>query len=94
MTLRAYCHVHVALTAHLRRAGERNYVSIQAGRRVVPTELGITLVKGYQLIDQELCLPQACASCTAKESSEAVFVYIKPEARGPFETCILSRLVA
>ena len=33
-------------------------MSIQAGRRVVPTELGITLVRGYQLIDQELCLPQ------------------------------------
>ena len=38
--------------------GERNYVQIQAGRKVVPTELGITLVRGYQLIDQELCSPQ------------------------------------
>ena len=33
-------------------------MSIQAGRKVVPTELGITLVRGYQLIDPELCLPQ------------------------------------
>lgn len=38
--------------------GERNYVQIQAGRKVVPTELGITLVRGYQLIDSELCSPQ------------------------------------
>jgi hypothetical protein len=30
---------------------------IQSGRRVVPTELGITLIKGYQLIDPELCRP-------------------------------------
>jgi len=37
---------------------ERNYVTVQSGRRVVPTELGITLVRGYQLIDPELCRPQ------------------------------------
>ena len=33
-------------------------MQIQAGRKVVPTELGITLVRGYQLIDAELCSPQ------------------------------------
>lgn len=31
---------------------------VEAGRRVVPTELGVTLIKGYQLIDAELCRPQ------------------------------------
>ena len=35
-------------------------MQIQSGRRVVPTELGITLIKGYQLIDPELCKPQVC----------------------------------
>lgn len=40
---------------------ERGYVSIQSGRRVVPTELGATLVRGYQLIDPELCRPQVRA---------------------------------
>lgn len=30
---------------------------VQSGRRVVPTALGITLVRGYQYIDVDLCLP-------------------------------------
>eukprot|EP00983_Pelagomonas_calceolata_P121950 1160857-Pelagomonas_calceolata.AAC.8 len=33
-------------------------IGIESGRRVVPTELGITLIRGYQLIDPELCKPQ------------------------------------
>lgn len=32
-------------------------VQVQSGRRVVPTALGITLVRGYQSIDVDLCLP-------------------------------------
>ncbi len=42
-------------------------MSIQTGRKVVPTELGITLVRGYQLIDPELCLPQVWLSQTRPE---------------------------
>lgn len=38
------------------------YVSIQSGRRLMPTELGVTLVRGYQLIDPDLCLPLVRAS--------------------------------
>ncbi|KAL0432928.1 UNVERIFIED_CONTAM: DNA topoisomerase 3-beta [Sesamum latifolium] len=30
---------------------------VQAGRRLVPTALGISLIRGYQLIDPDLCLP-------------------------------------
>ncbi|KAG4964666.1 hypothetical protein JHK85_039641 [Glycine max] len=30
---------------------------VQAGRELVPTTLGITLVRGYQTIDPDLCLP-------------------------------------
>ena len=63
------CAVPAAFTAHVWLAGERNYVSIQAGRRVVPTELGITLVRGYQLIDQELCLPQVGTSCMSERQA-------------------------
>ena len=49
-----------SIAVHINNICERNYVKIQGGRRVVPTELGITLVRGYQLIDPELCSPQAC----------------------------------
>ena len=38
-----------------------SHLQIQSGRRVVPTELGITLVRGYQLIDPELCRPNVRA---------------------------------
>jgi DNA topoisomerase-3 len=39
------------------------HAQVSAGRRVVPTELGITLIRGYQRIDPELARPQvrACA---------------------------------
>ncbi|KAI8468313.1 MAG: DNA topoisomerase [Monoraphidium minutum] len=47
-----------SISTHINNIVERNYVRVEAGRRVVPTELGITLIKGYQLIDQELCKPQ------------------------------------
>ena len=47
-----------SIPVHINNICERNYVSIQSGRRVVPTELGITLVRGYQVIDPELCMPQ------------------------------------
>lgn len=30
---------------------------VQAGRKLVPTALGITLIRGYQCIDPDLCLP-------------------------------------
>eukprot|EP00884_Botryococcus_braunii_P010708 jgi/Botrbrau1/19639/Bobra.0003s0009.1 len=47
-----------SIAVHINNICERNYVGIQGGRRVVPTELGVTLIRGYQLIDPELCLPQ------------------------------------
>ena len=47
-----------SMATHINNILERNYAQVQAGRTVVPTELGITLVRGYQLIDAELCSPQ------------------------------------
>lgn len=32
-------------------------IQVQSGRRLVPTALGITLVRGYQCTDPDLCLP-------------------------------------
>ncbi|GAB4851852.1 hypothetical protein Ancab_031251 [Ancistrocladus abbreviatus] len=46
-----------SIPVHISNICERNYVQVQAGRRLVPTALGITLVRGYQLIDPDLCLP-------------------------------------
>lgn len=32
-------------------------MQVQAGRKLVPTPLGIALIRGYQCIDPDLCLP-------------------------------------
>ncbi|KDP32568.1 hypothetical protein JCGZ_13118 [Jatropha curcas] len=46
-----------SIPTHINNICERNYVQVQAGRRLVPTTLGITLIRGYQCIDPDLCLP-------------------------------------
>ncbi|KAL0368667.1 UNVERIFIED_CONTAM: DNA topoisomerase 3-beta [Sesamum calycinum] len=46
-----------SIPVHINNICERNYVQVQAGRRLVPTALGISLIRGYQLIDPDLCLP-------------------------------------
>lgn len=33
------------------------FLQVQSGRKLVPTALGITLIRGYQCIDPDLCLP-------------------------------------
>jgi len=43
--------MHHCLDIHLIK------LQVQAGRKLVPTPLGITLVRGYQTIDPDLCLP-------------------------------------
>lgn len=32
-------------------------LQVQAGRRLIPTALGVSLIRGYQCIDPDLCLP-------------------------------------
>ncbi|KAK9288869.1 hypothetical protein L1049_017335 [Liquidambar formosana] len=46
-----------SISAHINNICERNYVQVQAGRKLVPTALGISLIRGYQCIDPDLCLP-------------------------------------
>ncbi|KAK3283686.1 hypothetical protein CYMTET_8631 [Cymbomonas tetramitiformis] len=37
-----------SIPTHINNIIERNYVKVESGRRVVPTPLGVTLIKGYQ----------------------------------------------
>ncbi|XP_030507422.2 DNA topoisomerase 3-beta isoform X1 [Cannabis sativa] len=46
-----------SISVHINNICERNFVKVQAGRKLVPTPLGITLIRGYQCIDPDLCLP-------------------------------------
>lgn len=46
-----------SISVHINNICERNYVQVQGGRRLSPTPLGISLVRGYQCIDPDLCLP-------------------------------------
>eukprot|EP00249_Psilotum_nudum_P012211 c23652_g1_i1 orf=91-2673(+) len=46
-----------SIPVHINNICERNYAQVKVGRCLVPTVLGITLVRGYQCIDADLCLP-------------------------------------
>lgn len=46
-----------SIPVHINNICERNYVQVQAGRKLAPTALGISLIRGYQSIDADLCLP-------------------------------------
>lgn len=56
-----------SIAVHVNNICERNYVKVETGRRIAPTELGITLIKGYQNIDEELCQPQVRKRVTRNE---------------------------
>ncbi|CAG2163578.1 unnamed protein product [Oppiella nova] len=46
-----------SIPTHINNICLRNYVKIGTGRRLIPTQLGIVLVHGYQKIDSDLVLP-------------------------------------
>ena len=46
-----------SIPTHINNIQVRKYVDVEKGRRIVPSQLGIALVQGYQAIDAELVLP-------------------------------------
>ena len=46
-----------SIPTHINNICLRNYVKVSSGRRLIPTQLGIVLVHGYQKIDVDLVLP-------------------------------------
>ena len=46
-----------SIPVHINNICTRNYVTIESGRRLVPTNLGIVLVHGYLKIDPDLVRP-------------------------------------
>lgn len=41
-----------SIPVHINNISQRNYVQVSAGRKLVPTNLGIVLVHGYQKVRQ------------------------------------------
>jgi len=46
-----------SIPSHIKNICDRNYVTTESGRTLVPTQLGIVLVQGYHRIDCDLVLP-------------------------------------
>ena len=47
-----------SIPTHIQNIQNRNYCTLESGRRLVPSKLGLVLVQGYHLIDSSLVLPQ------------------------------------
>lgn len=47
-----------SIPSHIQNIQNRNYVTLESGRRLIPSRLGLVLVQGYHRIDSSLVLPQ------------------------------------
>ena len=46
-----------SMAVHINNISERDYVKIVGSRRLMPTNLGLSLIKGYNDIDKDLAAP-------------------------------------
>lgn len=60
-----------SIPTHINNICTRNYVQIGSGRRLIPTQLGIILVHGYQKIDNDLVQP-TCRAALEKQLNQIV----------------------
>ena len=51
-----------SIATHINNVVQRRYVKLEAGRTMVPTDLGTMLVRGYFTIDPDLVLPKVRSS--------------------------------
>lgn len=58
-----------SIPVHINNISQRNYVSVASGRRLVPTNLGIVLVHGYQKVSIQI---NYLHLCTTSETIELV----------------------
>lgn len=58
-----------SMATHIANIVQRNYVRVsEKGRLMIPTDLGIVLIHGYQKIDPELALPTLRSAMEKKVS--------------------------
>ena len=81
-----------SIPTHINNIINRNYVSLEPGRKLVPTKLGTVLVQGYHRIDSDLVLPRVRstieAQCnqiaTGKANKDAVVIHALTNFRNKF----------
>lgn len=47
-----------SMAVHINNICERDYVKVGQGRKLIPTNLGLSLIKGYNDIDKDLAAPE------------------------------------
>ena len=47
-----------SIATHIENVQKRNYCTLQPGRKMLPSKLGLVLAQGYHIIDSSLVLPE------------------------------------
>ncbi|CAI5441973.1 unnamed protein product [Caenorhabditis angaria] len=78
-----------SIPVHINTITQRNYVTVESGRRLVPTRLGQCLVRGYWRVDPDLVLPTMRAELETQlnlvASGKADYYEVKNHALKMFE---------